>query len=192
MVFEWTPHRFSGGLLALDLVNTIVCRSDPARRADRLEPAENINGFARAAAVFRADELGEVVLSPVVEPHERVALIALREAVNDWARPLASGSQDSGQALSMLFAAAARCARRGGTSAGLTLGAAAAISAMRLLDPKTMARTKVCPNCDWLFIDRSKNRSRLWCDMAVCGNRAKARTHYRRRGGLEPKREHRT
>jgi predicted RNA-binding Zn ribbon-like protein len=33
--------------------------------------------------------------------------------------------------------------------------------------------------CRWFFIDRSKNRSRRWCDMKVCGNRAKARKFYR-------------
>jgi predicted RNA-binding Zn ribbon-like protein len=38
--------------------------------------------------------------------------------------------------------------------------------------------------CGWLFLDTSKNRSRRWCSMAGCGNRAKARRHYeRRRGG---------
>ena len=41
----------------------------------------------------------------------------------------------------------------------------------------------LCPVCDgdgcaWLFIDTSKNRTRRWCDMAICGNRAKARRHY--------------
>ena len=41
-------------------------------------------------------------------------------------------------------------------------------------------RLKICPNCQWLFLDRSRNRSRAWCDMAVCGNRAKASRHYRR------------
>jgi predicted RNA-binding Zn ribbon-like protein len=30
----------------------------------------------------------------------------------------------------------------------------------------------------WLFIDASKNATRRWCDMASCGNRAKARRHY--------------
>ena len=40
---------------------------------------------------------------------------------------------------------------------------------------------KICGNCGWLFIDRSKNKSRTWCDMAVCGNRAKANRHYQRR-----------
>lgn len=35
-------------------------------------------------------------------------------------------------------------------------------------------------DCSSLFIDTSKNHSRRWCDMAVCGNRAKARRHYER------------
>jgi predicted RNA-binding Zn ribbon-like protein len=40
----------------------------------------------------------------------------------------------------------------------------------------------VCPGegCGWLFFDASKNRSRRWCAMEDCGNRAKARRHYRR------------
>jgi predicted RNA-binding Zn ribbon-like protein len=44
------------------------------------------------------------------------------------------------------------------------------------------ARLKVCADdgCRWAFYDRSKNHSRSWCNMAVCGNRAKAR-EYRRR-----------
>ncbi len=39
-----------------------------------------------------------------------------------------------------------------------------------------------CANaqCLWLFIDRSKNATRRWCDMASCGNRAKAQRHYQR------------
>jgi predicted RNA-binding Zn ribbon-like protein len=40
--------------------------------------------------------------------------------------------------------------------------------------------------CSWLFVDRSRTRRRRWCDMKVCGNRAKARRHYRRtRGGSD-------
>ena len=37
--------------------------------------------------------------------------------------------------------------------------------------------------CRWLFVDRSKNHSRRWCDMKVCGNRIKARKFYRRQSG---------
>jgi predicted RNA-binding Zn ribbon-like protein len=44
-------------------------------------------------------------------------------------------------------------------------------------------RMKACPwhTCHVAFYDHSRNRSRTWCSMAVCGNRAKAQT-YRRRG----------
>ena len=43
----------------------------------------------------------------------------------------------------------------------------------------TWSRMKVCPadNCRWAFYDRSRNRSRAWCSMAECGNRAKARSY---------------
>ena len=40
-------------------------------------------------------------------------------------------------------------------------------------DPNNLKRCSN-PSCRWLFIDRSRNRSRRWCEMAVCGNRAKA------------------
>jgi predicted RNA-binding Zn ribbon-like protein len=44
------------------------------------------------------------------------------------------------------------------------------------------ARLKVCRSetCRWAFYDGSKNRSGVWCTMAVCGNRMKGRRHRRR------------
>jgi predicted RNA-binding Zn ribbon-like protein len=47
-------------------------------------------------------------------------------------------------------------------------------------------RLKTCrnPACRWAFYDSTRNRSGAWCDMAVCGSRAKSRAYYsRRRGG---------
>jgi predicted RNA-binding Zn ribbon-like protein len=46
-------------------------------------------------------------------------------------------------------------------------------------------RLRMCQgtNCSWLFIDSSKAGRRRWCDMAVCGNAAKARRFYKRSGG---------
>jgi predicted RNA-binding Zn ribbon-like protein len=40
--------------------------------------------------------------------------------------------------------------------------------------------------CNWLFLDTSKNHSRQWCSMQSCGNRHKARRHYQRRRSREP------
>jgi predicted RNA-binding Zn ribbon-like protein len=43
----------------------------------------------------------------------------------------------------------------------------------------TWTRLKACRDdtCQWAFYDRSRNRSATWCSMAVCGNRAKARSY---------------
>jgi len=42
----------------------------------------------------------------------------------------------------------------------------------------TWSRLKACPaaDCQFAFYDRSRNRSAVWCDMKVCGNRAKVRS----------------
>lgn len=44
-------------------------------------------------------------------------------------------------------------------------------------------RLKICPadDCQWAFIDSSRNRSRHWCSMDVCGNRSKTRRYRSRR-----------
>jgi hypothetical protein len=43
-------------------------------------------------------------------------------------------------------------------------------------------RLKACrdPGCRWAYYDHSRNRSRAWCSMASCGNRAKARAFRQR------------
>lgn len=52
-----------------------------------------------------------------------------------------------------------------------------ALSAAELLTSEERVRVKECASdtCEWLFMDMSRNRSRRWCDMKSCGNRAKAR-----------------
>ncbi|PSR36978.1 MAG: hypothetical protein C7B44_06150 [Sulfobacillus thermosulfidooxidans] len=49
-------------------------------------------------------------------------------------------------------------------------------------DSATLNRLKRCknPQCVLVFIDRSKNHNRRWCDMNTCGNRLKASRHYQR------------
>jgi predicted RNA-binding Zn ribbon-like protein len=50
-------------------------------------------------------------------------------------------------------------------------------SAAELLTGEWVKRLGVCDahGCLWLFIDKSRNRSRRWCDMADCGNQDKVR-----------------
>jgi predicted RNA-binding Zn ribbon-like protein len=55
------------------------------------------------------------------------------------------------------------------------------ISARSVADG-TWERFKACPRdvCRWAFYDRSKNRSKKWCDMDSCGNVEKARSYRKR------------
>ncbi|MDJ1501446.1 CGNR zinc finger domain-containing protein [Xanthocytophaga agilis] len=43
-----------------------------------------------------------------------------------------------------------------------------------------LSRIKRCGSCGWLFLDTSKNSSRRWCDMQVCGSQIKAKNYYHR------------
>lgn len=56
-------------------------------------------------------------------------------------------------------------------------------SAAELLTGGELERVRICDGerCGWLFIDRSKNHSRRWCDMRDCGNVAKVRRYRRKR-----------
>ena len=68
----------------------------------------------------------------------------------------------------------------GGIMGGLS-GLAAAI--METVADGTWPRLKVCleETCRTAFLDTSKNRSRSWCSMQVCGNRTKTRSYRARR-----------
>jgi predicted RNA-binding Zn ribbon-like protein len=188
----WTAHRFSGEALALNVTNSVVLRNEPARRFDRFDDPGEIVRFAAAAGRFCAEEVGGRTLK-VAEPVEaRPRVIALREAADAFFRAQAAGETSShllppllglcGEALAAKPVPLAD--DRTGPAAGggsIDLAAAVALSALALLEPAKRRRIRICANCSWLFLDKSKNGSRLWCDMSVCGNRRKAKRHYERK-----------
>lgn len=183
----WTPHRFSGGALALDVANTVVMRGDPDRRFDRFEKPEMIRRFAAAAPLHCGEALPDAGLDATDAAARRDALIDLREAIDAMFRDRTSKDRTDARLLSALLG---QCSRAIGAAGDTDLGAsrtplqfetAVALSALGLLDPARADRIRICDNCGWLFHDRSRNGSRRWCDMSVCGNRSKARRHYARR-----------
>jgi predicted RNA-binding Zn ribbon-like protein len=54
---------------------------------------------------------------------------------------------------------------------------ALALRAEELMTSDRLQALRECgnPECRWLFLDTSKNHTRRWCDMKICGNRMKAR-----------------
>jgi predicted RNA-binding Zn ribbon-like protein len=76
----------------------------------------------------------------------------------------------------------ARFVRGGGGTFSDALGLVMGITAGSMIDGH-WDRMKICPgvHCGWAFYDASRNGTGRWCSMSVCGGRAKARAHYRRR-----------
>lgn len=193
MTVSWIQHRFAGGVLALDTANTVVLRGDPERGFDRFENVSEIARFAEAASTFRAVELGGRRLD-AHEP-ERIAPVVLeirettdrlfREAAREGAFESSHLSDFLGACSKGIAGAKVRIGERsrpfGDPETPIAFETALAVSALSLLASDTMRRLRICANCRWLFMDRSRNSSRLWCDMAVCGNRRKASRHYQRR-----------
>ncbi|WP_257985183.1 CGNR zinc finger domain-containing protein [Bacillus sp. T33-2] len=54
---------------------------------------------------------------------------------------------------------------------------------MNFLISDEKKKLKACAGgeCGWLFVDTSRNKSRRWCSMEDCGNRAKAKRHYQKK-----------
>lgn len=177
MSFTWTPHRFVGGALALDVANSVILRHDMEARRDRFALPEQLDAFPEAAMRLSIERRHFPDLRPVAE-ERRDDFFHLREAIDRYFRSRVLGDEDR-LALAVLLERIAATLRA--TENGQSLDQATARSALRLVCEPDPQRMKICGHCGWLFLDRSKNRSRSWCDMAVCGNRVKASRHYKRK-----------
>lgn len=187
-------HAFQlvGGDPALDFLNTISDWSaDEAR--DYLPDLQEALRFAVEAGVLTRAEAQRVATRPPGSELTRLRELRtrlermLRSAVADRvpaAADLDALARDAGDA-----ARAARLrASRGRLLRVIDVDAAgpAALrwriidAAIALLTSERMERVKACPGCGWFFLDVSRNQSRRWCSMAMCGNSAKARSYYRR------------
>lgn len=180
MTLVWNKHRFSGGLLVLDLVNTVVHRLKPDMVIDRFADQSDVRAFIEAARTFRTEEAGGHALAKDGAQPDLEALVDLREAANAVFRPKDKEVADTSAGdLHRLLDAAARLTRpKPDGESTEPFGLSCALSAVKLIGSSERMKVRACRNCDWLYIDRSRNQSRLWCDMAVCGNRAKAARHY--------------
>ncbi|SCX26953.1 hypothetical protein DSM25558_4128 [Agrobacterium sp. DSM 25558] len=162
--------------MALDVANSVILRFDPEKSVDRFAVPEQLDSFCEAATRLSAErDTFPVLTAPSSSKH----LIDLREATDRYFRQLIETGQDENNLLADLLTASATALKN--APAKHSLEAATARSVLNLMAGPNRARLRICGHCGWLFIDRSKNRSRIWCDMAVCGNRQKAAKHYRRK-----------
>jgi predicted RNA-binding Zn ribbon-like protein len=192
-VFELT-----GGRLSLDFVNTVDNRPT-ARRLELLETYADLAAWARQSGILSSREEEALVRQAREAPRRASKVLERTRSLRETLFDLLSRRDVSG--LDILRRALPRAYRGPVLEAGPSyrlvwkddpdaldrmLGPVVR-SAVELLASPDLDRVRVCgaDNCDWLFLDESRSRSRQWCNMAVCGNRAKARRFYRKKRALK-------
>lgn len=201
---ETTDPAFelSGGDLCLDFANTWGDRGRP--ETDKLLRYADLLTFARQAGVLSAGETEHFGAWAVREPGEAGAVFrsgrGLREDLYCLFSAIAAGRPPARSHLARLNAALPlalshlRLERQaGGFVWSWEMGDPTLESplwpvlrsAAELLTSGDLRQLRECAGsgCTWLFLDHSRNRSRRWCSMETCGNRAKARRHYQRQQG---------
>lgn len=134
---------------------------------------------------------------PAAEAAALERLVKTRTALRDVAHAVAHGDTPGAEALEEVNRAlAARetvqlVAARDGVRLGHSHHGDSIDDALaRIADPIAREigsgredRFRICANdtCQWLFFDESRPGNRRWCDMATCGNQAKARRHRARK-----------
>ena len=198
---QWLASDIVGGNSALDLVNTVSGWGYDAEdwvpdmesflvwarmcglldEGEKKQAARLAESSAAAAGRVLASvkELRFVLWSLITSLQNRkTAKPGDLSVINQWMRRLALAEQVVAKRNKIEFAI------KRDISVLELIGLRVTAAALALLKNPPTARIKTCPgeNCGWKFVDRSKNRSRRWCDMAVCGNLVKAREYRARKG----------
>lgn len=192
--------NLEAGRLCLEFANTANWHASP-QPIEELTSYGELVAWAQKAGVLNPDEANALRRSAEENPGQadrtmRQA-VGMREAIYRLFSAIAHGRSGAPEDIEAVNAAWQRATQE------LSLGRGAsgflwvwssrfsldrplwpvALSAGSLLTSDQIARVGECADdrgCGWLFYDGSRNRSRRWCGMENCGNRAKARRHYQR------------
>jgi predicted RNA-binding Zn ribbon-like protein len=179
--------------LAFDFTNTTSGQGGPRHR-EHLQTAEDVVIWAHHAKIIAEksarDLRRKLARRPRLARELRQRALALRNIVHGIGVALAAGRPLRSTGVDRLTQIHAGCLR----FAHLTRSRGVyvwswesserpveailgpiTLSALSLLNQADLSRVKQCPgeDCGWLFFDTTKNKSRRWCEMEVCGNRAK-------------------
>jgi predicted RNA-binding Zn ribbon-like protein len=178
----------------LAFLNTLSARPTAAP-VERLVSYDALVAWAKEQHLLPAAAGDRLLARASKHPHQAAAVLArareLREALNALVAALDAGRAPAPPVLDTLSAALASAYAHGrlvphdGTLQWVSAAAdeldrvvwEIARAAGRLVVSDRLARVRPCAagDCGWWFVDDTKNRSRRWCDMKICGNREKLR-----------------
>jgi len=199
---------FNAGRLCLDFVNTVRFRP-VSDRLELINTYDELLAWARQATIVTPGEAAVLAAAARMRARSAVDALAqaraLRESTYAIFSSRAAGLPAAKADLRTLNRAVGRAMAHGGlipagsrfewgwpdTTPKLDrVSWWVARSAAELLTSPDLAFVRECAgyDCGRLFMDTTKNRSRRWCDMRTCGNRAKSRRHHERRRAADESR----
>ena len=195
MTSERSPFVFIGERLWLDFVN---CEFG-IRRFDALRDFDAMVRWLEAAVVLDAERAGGIRRRAQQQPAGAAAALVDARRVRGALRSLAERGPQServrAEGLAEINRVLGRSAgtRRvelrpdgtfirsfvpvGDAFAGLVIPIVESAADALILGELNRVRRCADPRCQRVFFDNTKNGRRRWCDMATCGNRAKAARH---------------
>lgn len=196
-----------GGHPALDFVNSLDNRFNSQGRTEGLRDYDDLLRFSRETQLLDSAQATQVARSLIPEAAARAlrAGRALREALAEVLYAVVDQRRPPSASLEILehyFHLADRhrelrwqpaIGERGALAwswrldegkAELPVWVVAHAARDLMLSPE-VTRVRACEaeTCRWLFLDTSRNHTRRWCKMKVCGNRVKARRYQVRHSG---------
>jgi predicted RNA-binding Zn ribbon-like protein len=190
-----------GGELAFNFTNTTSGRGG-AHHLEHLGRPEDVAVWAHHAKIIgkknARDLQRRIGNSPGLAEQLQRRAHELRDVVFRLGAVLAAGKPTRSEDVDRLTGIHAQCVRVGrlrkikghfGWTWNIDQSPIEAIlgpivlSALSVVCQVDLSRIKQCPgrDCGWLFFDATKNKNRRWCEMEVCGNRAKQRRLRERR-----------
>lgn len=197
------------GVLTLDMIGSYLCLDfsntvhnyDKSPLSDELLIYPDLVVWSQRAGILREEEARRLIATSGTDPRSAASVLkharTVRRVIHDIFTAISAGREprdDDLETLSREWARAMSHGRLTSSPDGYTwmwdrsTGALDSMlwpivrSAVELLTSRESQAVRACAadGCTWLFLDRSKNRSRRWCEMDSCGNREKARRHYQR------------
>jgi predicted RNA-binding Zn ribbon-like protein len=196
-----STFKLLGGRLSLDFANTADWHASD-QPVEFLTSYSDLVAWSQHVGILTDHQVQHLLKEAARRPVDATAVferaIALREAIYQIFSAISHGRPPQADDLATFNAELSRAlaqSRIVSTAEGFVWDWAGAEDALDwmlwpvvhgaagLLTSEELDRVGQCADdrCGWLFLDTSRNRSRRWCSMEDCGNRAKARRHYERK-----------
>jgi predicted RNA-binding Zn ribbon-like protein len=189
-----------GGSLCLDFVNTLAWRSS-GQPNDRLQNLDDLLAWSIYVGLLSPDKVQE--LYPKSQKDKLLATevieeaLLLRESIHQIFSAIIVHREPDNIDIATLRTIFAQAVLRADlidvgkryvwqvpphVNDLRVISWSVSISAIELTTSEEVNRVRECQNegCGYLFVDRTRNGSRLWCTSDVCGNRARVRRYYDR------------